>query len=67
MIEATVGFGVSLERSLMLQLEAEDDPPQYRTDTAFAPPPTVPSWLLYAGAFLGALGVGFAAVWILAR
>ncbi len=55
-MEATVGFGVSLDRPRFDPIEVEDELPA-----------TVPSWLLYSGAFLGALGAGFAAVWILGR
>ncbi|MGA9526081.1 MAG: serine/threonine-protein kinase [Myxococcaceae bacterium] len=66
--EATVGFGVSLDRPRFDPMEVEDEPPPpYMTEGAFAPQATLPSWLLYSGAFLGALGVGFAAVWILGR
>lgn len=72
--ESRVGFGVSfsmpgrrLEPAWVREIEGGSTGEELVPDAALAGSAQVPSWLLYAAAFLGALGVGFLAVWLLAK
>lgn len=73
---ARVGFGVSfsdaekqLEPAWVREIEGVVSGELDYDTAAIAAPPgaALPGWLLYSAAFLGALGTGFLAVWLLAR
>lgn len=74
--EGRVGFGVSfsdsrrpLEPAWVREIEGVPSSQEVvgHGTGGTVPPPGLPSWLLYTAAFLGALGLGFMAVWFLAR